>query len=144
MRQAALVPQNAKHVRVTRGTDGPGDRQGALPVARIDWRGRRVRCADNNCGRVITRLVRVGRGAILRPIFTGEWHEGDDHVWRLTSYARAINGRDAVDALSTRRSLGLSRRRLWSDPTTWQPVVASTPCLAECSRCRTVHTIHLG
>jgi hypothetical protein len=120
---------------------------GTMPVAQIDWRGRRVRCAAPECRVVITRLVRIGRTAILRPIFSGEWHEADDHVWRVTSYARATRQRDAKrgsDAPSTGRALGVSRRRLWSDPTTWQPVVAPTPCVVECSRCCKIQAIQLG
>jgi hypothetical protein len=114
-------------------------------IARIDWRARRARCASSECDRVITRLVRIGRTAILRPIFNGEWHEGEDRVWRLTSYARAMRQRDRNQARpSPGRALGLSRRRLWSDPTTWQPVVAAVPCLVECPECRTVQTIRLG
>ena len=116
-------------------------------LATIDWRSRRARCANPDCTRVITRLVRIGRSAILRPIFNGEWHEGADHVWRLTSYAKVTRQRIASGNGSpapTGRSLGLSRRRLWSDPTTWTPIIAATPCLAECSVCRTIHTIHLG
>ena len=84
---------------------------------------------------------------MLRPIFTGEWHEGDDHVWRLTSYARAVRQRSSTTgpaAPSTGRSLGLTRRRLWSDPTTWPPVVAATPCAVECPACRVTQTIRLG
>ena len=121
--------------------------RGTMPVAQIDWRSRRARCAAPECGVVITRLVRIGRTAILRPIFSGEWHEADDHVWRVTSYARATRQRGArqgSDAPSTGRALGLSRRRLWSDPTTWQPVIAATPCVVECSRCRTIQAIQLG
>jgi hypothetical protein len=116
------------------------------PVARVDWRARRVRCVNPQCDKVITRLVRIGRSAILRPIFSGEWHENDDHVWRLTPYARATrpaaggNGHPPPSG----RSLGIGRRRLWSDPTTWPSVVAATPCRAECASCRTIQTIHLG
>jgi hypothetical protein len=128
---------------------GAGQRPLAVrtPLAVIDWRSRRVKCSNSSCSRVITRLVRIGRGPVLRPMFSGEWHEGEDRVWRLTSYARATRGSEAGAegaVHSTGRSLGLRRRRLWSDPTTWQPVVASTPCAAECSHCRTVQTINLG
>ena len=110
MTRLETLPASARPADVTRpqGIQSP---EGAVaPVARIDWRGRRASCATAECGRTLTRLVRIGQGSVLRPIFTGEWHEGDDHVWRLTPYARVVRQRGPNTA-PTGRSLGLTRRR---------------------------------
>jgi hypothetical protein len=147
MTRLAALPRTARPAPWPERHGGTRAAPASSSLARIDWRGRRASCANAQCGKTITRLVRIGQGAVLRPIFTGEWHEGDDHVWRLTSYARAIRQRASgpeAAAPPTGRALGLTRRRLWSDPTTWPPVVAATPCAVECPACQLTQTIRLG
>ena len=114
-------------------------------LARIDSQARRALCSNPACRKVITRLVLIGKGGILRPVFNGEWHEGDDHVWRVTDYAKAARSRaDEGAPRLTRRALGLFGKRMWSDPTTWPPVVANSPCQVECQACGERLTIRLG
>jgi hypothetical protein len=69
-------------------------------------------------------------------MFSGEWRESDDGVWRLTSYARnqrrrRERGVPTASAFAT----GNGYRRSWAEPATWGSVVGALPCRVECPGC---------
>ena len=100
--------------------------QVVTPDALMDLTGRSVRCCE--CRESITGLVWRAGGFL--PAFSGEWRERDDHVWRLTDYARVQRKRR-----QTAPSTGTNWRRTWSEPAQWRPVIAPLPCHVECGAC---------
>ena len=110
--------------------------QVVTPVALMDLAARSVRCC--RCRETITGLVWRSGGFL--PAFSGEWREGDDHVWRLTDYARSQRRRRQATPV-TAASLQATRRRPWAEPALWRPVIAHVPGRVECGACGTEQVI---
>jgi len=103
-------------------------------VARVDSSGRLARCAA--CDELIAPLA--WRGGRLHPLFSAEWREREDHVWRLTDYARFQRRRSSGAPLTRPRA---KWRPPWSEPARWKPVIAALPCRVECGACGVVQSV---
>ena len=103
-----------------------------LPLAILDRT--EVRCWRLACRASIVRVGVTGPASVSTARFSGEWRQ-DEGVWRITDYAKAMRRRQAAGAMS------VTRRKRWTDPTRWKPVLEPLPCAVECPACGELQSI---